>query len=307
MYPATKQFISHGYGISVTPLQIVSAYSVIANDGYLMRPFVVKEIYNNDGSLFVEHLPQKIRRVVSHHTCETLKNLMVKVVEEGTGKNAKIYGINIAGKTGTAQKLVKGEWIQQYYASFAGFFPAENPKIVMLVVIDNPQTGHYGGVVAAPIFKRIAQRWIAIQSNILANFDYVNNVDSILVPNVKGFFSDNALKILRNFGFDARLYNLNDGIIIKQDPEAGSILKKGEQVIIYAKNYETLINDTLDKKSNAKITKPFVIGMPLKLGISVLHKAGIKVKVNGSGIIKSQIWTTNEKRETICILNCKFY
>lgn len=305
IYPATKQFISHGYGISVTSLQLVSAYSVIANDGNLMRPYVVKEIYNNDGSVYSEQTSQKIRRVVSHKTCETLKELMVKVVEEGTGKKAQIYGVKIAGKTGTAQQLVKGEWTKQYYSSFAGFFPAENPKIVLLVVIDNPEIGYYGGAVAAPIFKRIVQKWLLINNDIL-NASKESESETVVLPSFNGFFSDDALKMIRNYGLEAKLYNLNDGIVINQEPKAGTILKKGDIVIIYAKKYKDLIQDTLDIKSNDNHYKPEVVGMPLKKALNILHSAGYRVKVIGSGFVKSQIWKADSKKGIYCLLKCDY-
>lgn len=164
----SKKFVGFGYGISVTPLQLLISYSTVANSGIMMKPYVIKSIRNNKGELIYEGKPQKIRQVVSKKTSEILTNLLVGVVENGTGKYAQISGLNIAGKTGTSQQFIEGAYSKtDYTASFVGYFPAESPKIAILVLLDKPTGNYYGGATAAPIFKNIVKGWLTLRPDLL--------------------------------------------------------------------------------------------------------------------------------------------
>lgn len=152
--------ISFGHGMSVSALQLVTAASAIANGGILMKPYVVQAIRGPDGKSIQEYHPREVRRAVSRQTAETVKKMMASVVEpEGTGVRAAIEGYSVCGKTGTAQKLNEaGEYARDaYVGSFVGFVPAEDPQLAILVVIDELPYGSYGGTVAAPTFRKIAQ------------------------------------------------------------------------------------------------------------------------------------------------------
>ena len=150
-----------GQEIAVTLIQLARAFSVIANGGYLVRPYVVDKIVDNKGVLIKKFYPQR-KKIFSKEVIEKAKEILFKVVEEGTGRRAKVEGMKIAGKTGTAQKIdEKGGYSSyRYYASFVGFFPLEEPQYLIGVVIDEPKTYHYGGMVAAPLFKKIAEKVI---------------------------------------------------------------------------------------------------------------------------------------------------
>ncbi len=155
--------ISFGQGISVTALQLITATCAIANDGILMKPYIVQAITDQNGRLIKSYIPKKIRQAVSSRTAHTVKRLMQTVVTEGgTGVNAAIEGYSVCGKTGTAQKIdQKGEYTKdKFVSSFVGFLPAEKPEVAILIAIDEPQKSHYGGVVAAPAFRNIAQKII---------------------------------------------------------------------------------------------------------------------------------------------------
>ncbi|RJP76777.1 MAG: penicillin-binding protein 2 [Desulfobacteraceae bacterium] len=150
--------ISFGQGISVSAIQLITAVSAIANDGILMKPYIVQAITDGNGRLVENFRPQKVRSVISHETAGTMKKIMQTVTTEGgTGVAAALDGYTVCGKTGTAQKVHKngGYAEHNYVASFIGFAPAEDPRVAVLVVIDEPQEEHYGGIVAAPPFKRI--------------------------------------------------------------------------------------------------------------------------------------------------------
>jgi stage V sporulation protein D (sporulation-specific penicillin-binding protein) len=151
--------VGFGQGIGVTPLQLLSAYCAIANGGWRVRPRVVKAITEASGA--IEHAtPPEPERILSEETTVRMRRVMTKVVEEGTGKAARIPGRLIAGKTGTAQKPTPEAGFRSglYIGSFAGFAPADDPRIAVIVVIDEPRNGHYGSVVAAPAFRAICER-----------------------------------------------------------------------------------------------------------------------------------------------------
>ncbi len=150
-----------GQEVAVTLIQLARAFSVIANGGYLIRPYVVDKIVDNKGVLIKKFYPQR-KKVFPKEVIEKAKEILFKVVEEGTGEKAKVEGVKIAGKTGTSQKIDEkgGYSSSRYYASFVGFFPLEEPQYLIAVVIDEPKTYHYGGMVAAPLFKKIAEKII---------------------------------------------------------------------------------------------------------------------------------------------------
>ncbi len=151
--------IGFGQGISVTPLQLLSAYCAIANGGWLVRPRLLRAIMHPDGATEHAGRPQP-EHILSEATCERMRRVMTRVVEEGTGKTARVPGRTVAGKTGTAQKPTPEAGFKsgKYIASFAGFAPAEDPKIAVLVIIDEPRRAHYGGIVAAPASRAICER-----------------------------------------------------------------------------------------------------------------------------------------------------
>lgn len=144
-----------GQSIAVTPLQMVTAMSAIANDGVLLKPHIVKAIYNSDGSLYQKMEREEVRRAIDSDVDNTLKSVLEQVVSTGGGSKASIEGYHIAGKTGTAQKIdmINGGYMPGHYiASFCGFGPTEDPQFTVLVIINDPAGGeYYGGQIAAPI------------------------------------------------------------------------------------------------------------------------------------------------------------
>lgn len=148
-----------GQEVAVTALQLANAIAVIANGGQLMKPYIVREIRDQYGEPIKEFLPKLINKVISLETSQRLNKILVGVVEEGTGKLAKIAGTSVAGKTGTAQKLeANGTYSHhKFIASFIGFAPAEDPMIAIAVVVDEPRPHYFGGVVAAPVFKKVTE------------------------------------------------------------------------------------------------------------------------------------------------------
>lgn len=159
--PINTATISFGQGIAVTPLQMVCAYAAIANGGVWNRPYLVKEVIGPEGVPYKKSFSAEGKRIISIETSFRLREILRRVVESGTGQAAKIEGIDIAGKTGTAQKISPGGGggyqEGKYIASFLGFFPVDAPKVLIAVFIDEPKGVYYGGVVAAPCFKEMAK------------------------------------------------------------------------------------------------------------------------------------------------------
>jgi len=153
--------ISIGQGIAVTPVQMVTALSALINGGKLLKPYVVKYVSSSDGKIIKENRPLVIRRVCSESLSQTMKSLLEGVVEEGTGKRARVTGYSLGGKTGTAQIPAsngRGYLPNKYIASFMGFAPVDSPRIAGIVIIKEPTGAYYGGEVAAPLFRRIMKR-----------------------------------------------------------------------------------------------------------------------------------------------------
>ncbi len=151
--------ISFGQGLSVSALQLAAATSAIANGGTLMRPYIVARVTDARGREIETYGPQPVRRVISADTAAVVAHMMQTVVQDGTGTLAALAEYQVSGKTGTAQKTDKGVGYHntKFIASFTGFVPAERPELVILVVVDEPEESHYGGTVAGPAFRKIAE------------------------------------------------------------------------------------------------------------------------------------------------------
>ena len=243
--------ISMGYQVSVTPLQMAAAVSAVANGGTLFQPRVVRATVKDGRRTEIE--PKVLRQSISNRTALELTAMMEGVVEHGTAKTAQLDGYTVAGKTGTAAKLVNGAYSDSdYNASFVGFLPSRKPRLAVVVVIDSPHAnGYYGGVVAAPIFKRIAEaslRHLGVPRTInplapvlltrrAADLDTVaardTRRDSVvavartgLMPDVRGLSAREAVRTLTAAGVAARMNG--DGFVVDQFPAAGSPLQPGE-------------------------------------------------------------------------------
>jgi cell division protein FtsI (penicillin-binding protein 3) len=232
-----------GQGLSATPLQMVMAYAAVANGGFLMRPYVVRRAMSPKGEMLVENQPHVVRRVISERTARSLAVMLKDVTTEGgTGKMAKVEGFDVAGKTGTAQKVdpVHGGYdAKKRVASFIGFVPADEPRLVLLVIVDEPQTNVYGGVVAAPVFQNIARgalRHLAVAARtsepVPASLNEPeiplrrapkNNsqtvVDAGATPDFVGLSLREAVELARDLNLKVKIHG--NGYVVKQSPGPG--------------------------------------------------------------------------------------
>ncbi len=152
--------IAFGQGIVVSPMQMARAYAAVANGGLLMQPYIIKEIHNNDGTIAKTFSPHVTRRVMSAEVSSSVSQMLQGVVDEGTGKPASVDGYKVCGKTGSAQKALttgRGYAAGKFVASFAGFLPLTDPRVVILVAVDEPKGSHWGATVAAPVFQGAAR------------------------------------------------------------------------------------------------------------------------------------------------------
>jgi membrane peptidoglycan carboxypeptidase len=243
-----------GYQVAVTPLQIVSAVSAVANGGEMMVPRVIRAVYVNNRRYEVR--PKVVRRTISGETAATLTGIMEGVVsaEHGTAHGAQIPGFTIAGKTGTANKLINGQYSHSdYNASFVGFVPSRDPAVAIVVVIDSPHgpNQYFGGTVSAPIFQRIAEatlRYLGVGQTInpippvlVARHDeaagpaavksrvdlkpvvsFVNDAPAGTMPDLRGMSAREALRAAVKLGLTARVEGT--GFVVAQDPPAGAAL-----------------------------------------------------------------------------------
>lgn len=271
----TKAFVSHGYEIAATPLQVITAFSAVINGGILYQPHVVKKVNSNVNNEVVQFDSKKIRKVISEKTSEKMKNLLVGVVENGTASLARLDDMLIGGKTGTSQKLINGSYSSsEYNSSFIGFFPADNPQVICLVVIDSPKIGRYGGRVAAPIFKNIAERIIESDIN----------------------FSPYRKDIKRK-------NETNKDFLIAENLETENYVPKNE--IFITANYSENSNEK-EVENYSRTTMPSLYNKSIKESITRLTALGIKYKIKGSGkvIDQSIMPGTKLKEGMICELVC---
>jgi len=265
----TKTYMSFGYSLSVTPLQLTNAFCAIVNGGILYQPQIVKRQVDKNGNTVREYSPVVVRRVISEKTSERMRNLLLGVVQKGTGKQAKIDSLAIGGKTGTSKIIVDGKYSDsQYYSSFIGFYPAQSPTIVCYVLINKPKGQYYGGLVSAPVFKNILTRIYDLEKG---KYEHPKPSTDIKIAVADKQGSKN------NFVH----YEL------KQDKDS----EESQNIFIADNN--------LDHMPNLR-------GKTIKDAVLILNDLGIKWSISGSGVVAEQSISPGHiinKRKT-CILTC---
>ncbi len=281
----SEPWMAVGYEVQVTPIQLAAAYSALANGGDLMRPYVVKRILDDQGNTIKLVKPVAVRQVAKKETFKKLIPVFEGVVSDtGTAYLAQIKGLKIAGKTGTAQTYIDGRYRMEYRASFVGFFPAEHPMYLCLVIMDHPRSNIYGGQTSAPVFKDIAERIIDIDGNLQNYIDKKQNSPNLaVIPNVNGLTKDQAQTLLAKQGFDYQFAG-EGNLVTTQTPEAGNQVTPGKTVTMTLGMAEKLSNI----KKGQLPTVPDVKGMSMRQAVHTLMLAGYKVEMIGSGTVFTQ-------------------
>ena len=230
--PVELATISFGQRFEITPLQLVTAVSAIANGGDLVQPRVVKQIVDSKTGEKRDVEVKKKGNAISKETSEKVLSMMESVVAEGTGKNAKVAGYRIGGKTGTSEDGVN---TGKYVTSFIGVAPIDNPQLVMLITLYNPtgEGGHQGGGVAAPLAGQIFREILPYMEINQGNADEVEQVEQVVTPDIVGKSIADAEKLLKENGLELVLESEvedTEALIKEQVPSAGIVVKKGSKV-----------------------------------------------------------------------------
>ncbi|MCL2377437.1 MAG: penicillin-binding transpeptidase domain-containing protein [Defluviitaleaceae bacterium] len=230
--------MSFGQSFQITPLQLMRAGAATINGGYLVTPHVGMKIVDNDGNLVEEFFHERGRQIISPTTSEIMKDVLESVVYVGTGNRTYIPGYRIGGKTATSQKLPRGSG--RYIASFMTFAPAENPEIIVLVLIDEPKGAYYGGQVAGPVMKQLLASilpYLEIEPIFNEEELATEGVGQVAVPQLIGQSVRDAQNILRTLGVDVETFGTGQ-IIINQFPLAGEVINQNSRVIVYLSDNE---------------------------------------------------------------------
>ncbi len=261
---------SFGQSITVTPLQMITAVSAVANGGILYRPHLIKEVVNSNNIVIENRKPEVIRQVISRETSDVMCSMLESVVSNGGGRNAYLAGYRIAGKTGTSEKLPRGNG--KYIASFIAFAPADDPRIACLVIMDQPEIGmpYYGGTIAAPVVKNILEEsliYLGVEPQYSEDEKKYAEVD---VPDVAGKTAYEAELALREAGFYVRIKG-SGGKVTDQIPKAHTKLATGSTVVMYMDGVA----------ADRSVTVPKVLGMGAAEASSTLVSYGLNARIKG--------------------------
>lgn len=230
--PVELATMSFGQSFQITPLQLLRAASAIVNGGYLVTPHFAKGIVDEEGNIIENFQYEQGEQVISQKTSETMKTILESVVSEGTGSKAYIPGYRIGGKTATSEKLPRRSG--KYIASFMSFAPAENPQVMALVLIDEPQGVYYGGTVAGPVMQELLQNilpYLGIEPQYTEKEAEEAAKTEATVPDLAGMTLGEAKNALFQAGLSAQIETEGE-IIVKQTPPAGEAVNKGTKVIL---------------------------------------------------------------------------
>ena len=274
--PITKAFMSFGYEIAVTPLQMITAYSALINGGNLYQPYLVKSISDHTGRTVFENQPKKIRTVINKSTSDLIKDFMIGVVERGSGTSARLANVSIGGKTGTSQRLVNKSYSSSSHnSSFIGFFPADNPKVICYILINAPKLGQYGGLVAAPVFHEVVKHMIETDRNLIIDNNKIERKQNLINDLVQEIKTSSKNKT------DEKIYS-NIGNKDSQD-----------------RSRDILIDN--------KTLMPNLAGQSIRDAIALLNQLGLEYKIVGNGRVISQNLEPGSTiiAGTTCLLKCE--
>ena len=280
--------IGFGQSVAVTPLQLICAVSAVANGGNLMRPYIVKEITDAEGNVVERNEPEVVAKPLKEETSALMRELLWAVVERGGGKNARIEGIKVAGKTGTAQIYRDGVISRDaHIGSFIGFAPADSPRVAVLVVVhESALRPDYGSVTAAPYARQI----LADTLNYLGIYPEGSagtaSAEMVEVPDATGLGAGEAVTLLREAGLDA----LIDGAgqkVVGQLPSAGAAMVKGSQVLLYLEQEQ--------RQEETDVEVPDVSGMSIVEASRLLASCALGMRIEGSGLDCAQSPAAGER------------
>jgi len=278
--------IAIGHEVAVTPLQLALAYAAVANGGVLMEPMLVRELRDQNNRVTRQYQPHAVRRVFSEHTVSILREMLCAVVDSGTAKAARIPGLEIAGKTGTAQKYdaTVGTYGRgMYLSSFVGFVPADRPRMVGVVVIDEPHGRHYyGGEVAAPVFREAMLDLMRLPDGPFepstADIAYRPPAPApVTVPDVRLLPPAEVERRLSSFGLHAR-FEGEGPRALAQEPAAGQATERGSRIAVWL----------AAPQDSATRLMPELAGVAVREALRRLALLGMRSHIEGGGLVVRQ-------------------
>ena len=284
--PVELATISFGQRFTITPLQMITAVSAIANDGVLMQPRIVKSVTNTDTGAVTNIDTKEVRQVISAETSKKMLSMMESVVTDGGGKYGQVTGYSVAGKTGTSE-ATEGS-TSGYVSSFVGVAPADDPQLVVLLTLYKPQgKDHFGGHIAAPVVSQILSEvlpYLGIPSkdgtgNTTANTTTSNTAKKVTLHDVRNKTASEAKRILEEQGFKCSFTCSASSIITEQIPKQGTSLSEGAIIKLYS-------DETVSNKS--KTTVPDLKGMTYSAAKSALQSKNLNINTIGTGKVVSQ-------------------
>lgn len=281
--PVELATMSFGQRITITPLQLISSVSAIANDGVYVKPRIVKQIENTDEKSIENVEVQEIRQVVSLETSQKIKNMMQSVVTKGTGRYAKVEGYSVGGKSGTSEPT-EANADEGYVASFIAISPIENTQVVVLVILYDPQgVSHQGGQTAGPVAAQVLSEVLPYMGIPADTTEATQEEDNLsIVPNVVDKTVAEAKKILTSAGFNVQINisgDENTTLVSDQTPKSGIKLATGATIYLY----------TAENEARVSTTVPNVKGMSVSDATNALRAAKLNITVEGTkGIVVSQ-------------------
>lgn len=281
--PVELATASFGQRFTITPLQLITAVSAIANNGTLMQPRIVKQIENPDTNMITTIEPVEVRHVISKETAKKMTNMMESVVTDGGGKFGQVKGYSIGGKTGTSEPS-PGSESDGYVSSFISIAPVENTKIVTLLTLYDPHgSSFYGGQICAPVVSQILSEvlpYLGIPSNEEENKTTATSSSNSLItlPDVRNKTVSEAKKILESAGLKANISGGTDELVSDQVPKPGTSLSKSAIVKLYTKGNEARVSSSVPDLKN----------MSLSQAKNALESKNLNIKYTGSGKVISQ-------------------
>ena len=280
---------SFGQSFQVSPLQMITAVSAVANGGKLMTPYLVSKELDSDGNTIRETSPKVRRQVISESTAKIICDCMEQVVSTGTGKNAYVAGYHIAGKTGTSEKLVvnnKNENTEAYIASFCGFAPAYDPEVAVIIIVDEPAGEHGGGAVAAPLAGEVLEQ---ILSYLGVDHSYTTEEMKLLketTPHFTGKGIQEARSLVNGTNLSVKVIGDGD-TVIAQYPDAGRELPSDGMIVLYTEADYTA----------KTVTVPDFTGLTVSEANRLAINSGLNIKISGSSLSSGTVFAYKQSAE----------
>ena len=288
--------IGFGQSVAVTPIQLLTAFCAVVNGGKLLQPYVVKGITDSEGALIEEGRTRVVGNPISPQTSATMRRLLEDVVTLGGGKNAYLPGYRVGGKTGTAQVYVNGAVSRDtHIGSFIGFAPADDPRIAVVLIVDEADVAvDYGSVTAAPYAREILERSLAYLG--VAPRTDETPAPAVTVPRVEGLSVEDAVAELRAAGLDYALDGAG-GRVEKQLPAAGAALCQGALVMLYVEGAQA---------PEDRVSVPDVAGLPVLEANRLLRACGLELRIEGSGLAVAQSPAAGEQAVPTSVVTVRF-